>query len=144
MPNGNEAEQKSRTSDSKSSVVGGILSPVEFQSAIKQFVEPGSNVTKLLMRAYFRDEREMNASILLLRWVREYKLKNDEAMLLDRIAARTSLQGLRMHPARVSPQREPPWDLSQRPSCAGLQWCQGLRPKIFSPILGLRSCLSWD
>lgn len=97
MPTGNETEHGSRTGDSRGSIAGGVMSSVEFQSAIKQFVEPGSNVTKLLMRAYFRDEREMNASILLLRWVREYKLKNDEAMLLDRIAARTSLQGLRMH-----------------------------------------------
>ena len=89
--------KRERTHGEPKSIIGGILTPVEFQSAIKQFVEPGSSVTKLLMRTFFTDEREMNGAILLLRWVREFKLKDDENLLLDRIAAKTSIKGLRMH-----------------------------------------------
>ena len=89
--------KRERTGGEPKSILSGLISPVEFQSAIKQFVEPGSSVTKLLMRTFFSDEREMNGAILLLRWVREYKLKDDESLLLDRIAAKTSIKGMRMH-----------------------------------------------
>ena len=86
-----------RTGKEPRSVVGGLITPVEMASAIKQFVEPGSDLTRLLMRAYFSDEREMNGVILLLRWCREYKLKQDEDMLRNRVAAKTSIKGMRIH-----------------------------------------------
>lgn len=67
----------------------------DFPNMLKQFVHPGKGDPKeLLMRCYFKDERERNAAVLYYAKCVEFDLKEEMEVLADWLAATVSVRGL--------------------------------------------------
>ena len=80
--------------DSKS-FLDNMFSQQDFPNMLKQFVHPGKGDPKeLLMRCYFKDERERNAAVLYYAKCVEFDLKEEMEVLADWLAATVSVRGL--------------------------------------------------
>lgn len=67
----------------------------DFPNMLKQFVHPGKGDPKeLLMRCYFKDERERNAAVLYYAKCVEFDLPIEKAVLANWLAASVSVHGL--------------------------------------------------
>ena len=67
----------------------------DFPNMLKQFVHPGKGDPKeLLMRCYFKDERERNAAVLYYAKCIEFGLKEEMEVLADWLASTVSVQGM--------------------------------------------------
>ena len=67
----------------------------DFPNMLKQFVHPGKGDPKeLLMRCYFKDERERNAAVLYYAKCEEFDLPIEKGVLANWLAASVSVHGL--------------------------------------------------
>ena len=67
----------------------------DFPNMLKQFVHPGKGDPKeLLMRCYFKDERERNAAVLYYAKCEEFDLPIERGVLANWLAASVSVHGL--------------------------------------------------
>jgi len=71
-----------------------LSSVAEFPSAIKEFVHPGDDAVSLLMRTFFADENQANASVLFYQKCVKFNLEDGKKLLLNKLAAQVSVKGL--------------------------------------------------
>ncbi len=74
-------------------ILDGTFHRREFPSAIKEFVQPGGDIARLLMRTFITDERKANAAVMFLDRCRTFKDKRHEKMLLNWLAIQCSIKG---------------------------------------------------
>lgn len=65
----------------------------EIASAIKEFVHPGKSPSEVLMRVFFKDERQANAAVLFLRKCDEFHMEGHKTLLLNRLCSSVSVKG---------------------------------------------------
>lgn len=71
------------------------FSQQDFPNMLKQFVTPGKGDPKdLLMRCYFKDERERNAAVLYYAKCVEFGLKEEMEVLANWLASTVSVRGM--------------------------------------------------
>ena len=68
-----------------------------FHSMAKDFIEPGDDVKKLIMRCRLLNERQKNAAVLYYRRCVEYDMKNHLDMFLTWLAASDSIGARRIN-----------------------------------------------
>lgn len=78
----------------KSGRLEGLLKDIELPSIAKELVHPGKDPQELLMRTFFRTDKELNAVVNYLSKCREFDDKEGEQVLLMKLAGKTSIDGL--------------------------------------------------
>jgi len=72
----------------------GMLKNANMPSIGKDFVHPGKTPEELLMRCIFKDEREANAAVIFLAKCEKFHLERKKKMLLNKLAASVSVNGI--------------------------------------------------
>lgn len=73
------------------------FSPARFRSISKDFIEPGDDVNKLIMRCRLLDDRQKNAAVLYLKRCREFHMVEHEKLLITWLAASDSIHARRIN-----------------------------------------------
>lgn len=71
-----------------------MLQGGEMPSIAKELVHPGIDPLELLMRTYLKSDKEINAAVNYLSKCREFGDKEGEQVLLMKLSARVSLNGM--------------------------------------------------
>ncbi len=69
----------------------------KFHSMAKDFIEPGDDVNKLIMRCRLLNDRQKNAAVLYLKRCREFNMTTHENLLITWLAASDSIGARRIN-----------------------------------------------
>jgi hypothetical protein len=71
-----------------------LLTQTSMPNVAHELVKPGKDPAQLMMRCNFKNERQLNAAVLLLAKYEKFHMERHKTMLLNRLAGSTSVGGL--------------------------------------------------